>query len=204
MDIHMGVVSYTIWKILERYKTRVPDAKSDDGRPPPIRIGHGIGFYQYIERNEFKDATDSKGERVAKRQRFRNFVNLALQAMREWRIPIEVCPTSSEYLQGTRLATAATNEQGYFNPDFLKSCLLHGFHVIVATDNDGIWPIELKIGAERFHSVASELLIAADGANEGTALTGDQVDQLVSNFQSAAFGSPDLCRCVRAVVRVVM
>ena len=186
MHVHMGIVSYTIWKILQRYEQTMHDERPGD-KPPPIRIGHGRGFYSYMDSEEYK--TEPKEPTYANElQRMRSFIDLALNKMLIWRIPIEVTPTGDDFLQGKGQATPQTNQAGYFNPHFMKRCLLNGFRVIVATDNDGIWSTDLSVGKEMYNSVAAELLLGADGANASTALTVVQVDTLIENYRNSAFG----------------
>ena len=119
---------------------------------------------------------------------------LALRKMHQLRIPIEVNPTSNEYLQGTCHAQGTI-----FNPALLYRLLQDGFCGIVCTDNDGIWPTRLSDpnSDEQHNSVAAEVIRVIRGTgDEGSSnpkqLQADAIGTLLDNYQHAAFGSRHL------------
>ena len=183
---HMGVVSCTITKILKAYETYLGTTRhtkfEDVGiEVPPIRIGHGIGFDCFLDRLATQVADNNSP--LAKLEAE---VPFALKMLLDHHIPIEVNLTSNRLLQGT---TQASNEQ-LFNPDFLLRCLQKGYRAILCTDNDGIWPIKFATDGSAFSSVPGELMRSIEGSNSDAPLDHARVEQLMKNYESAAFGDP--------------
>jgi len=185
--LHMGVVSINIITILTAYKAHCngQPQSSRGGKVPLIRIGHGIGFDMFLDEGPVPlvdDGTYTHGQLLASK------IPLALQMMKENKIPIEVCLTSNSVLQATEQAGDAERASGVFNLDFTQRCLERNHRVIMCTDNDGIWPIKYSSSQKEYLSVPAELFRAVAGANPDTALEVHEVAKLLSNYVHANFG----------------
>ena len=143
----------------------------------------GIGFLKYLG----QDLDTVAGEGGAHIAQFRRHIQVALKKLKDLRIPIEVNPTSNDYLQGTGQSDATANAAGVFDTDLLYKLLHKGFCGIVCTDNDGIWPTRLG----EYSSVAAEVIRLTRGPNNDIRLQPKDVDRLMENYEHAAFGSRD-------------
>ena len=189
MDIHMGVVASNICTILEEYEriwahTHPTSPKLKTDLPPPLRIGHGIGFLPFLN-EDWKSVSTMIPKELTPLEKLRFTVRKALRKIHELRIPIEINLTSDRLLQGTEQHGTTANTAGVFNADTLYSFMKKRFCAIVCTDNDGIWSTELG----GYSSVAAELLRACRGANGDAALQAHEVPRLLKNYKFAAFGS---------------
>ena len=187
---HMGVVSFNICTILEQYEAiwkheNITNPKPNTNVPPPLRIGHGIGFLSFLEEGWATAPTTAPSTTESNSiDQLHSAVLRALRKIHDLRIPIEVNLTSDRCLLGTGQMGSAANAVGVFNPDTLYTFLKKGFCVVVCTDNDGI----LRLQLDGYHSVAAELLRACRGTNADTALQSHEVMGLLENYEHAAFG----------------
>ena len=106
--------------------------------PCPLRIGHGIAFAKWLPNPD--DVCDQAPvEDVA--ENLKRFIMETCVMICKLKVPTEVNLTSNRYLQATSLE-GSTGFVAFVNPDReLKP------FVVLATDNDDIWPTLFKDNA---------------------------------------------------------
>lgn len=152
---HMAVSAQAIVDILDAF---------EPGAPTPLRIGHGVGFTAFtndVNRLDLGEIT--------------SVVVRAVKKMGDWRVPIEVNLRSNEMLVVRGLNNTAT-------VSWLTNMRLP---VVLCTDNEGIWEIDVEIGGRHYHSVAGEFVRAI---REETIEDKEMADRLVRSGEESRFG----------------
>ena len=194
--LHMAISSAVIVQILTAvgYTPAEHDLVKNRGNvhrmpaPPPLRIGHGVGFGPYLRsiplptkaNLTWETRLDSLIKDPAE------YIRRALFYMRECEIPIEVNLTSNDYL------TAECQQT-----QLLKQLLDHDMTVVLATDDDGIWPCECEVGGKQYSSVAAEFAAAVAGTMTlpSNKLHSEEVEKIIQNYPFARFGVSVPCMC---------
>lgn len=168
LKMHMGASSAVICAIVESVKW---DPTVD---PPPLRIGHGIAFRHYLHLLGDSDPHKITIQSIEALDHLQLYISRALWHLREKRIPIELNLTSNHYLEGNAEDT-----------ELLKIFLCSKLTVVLATDNDGIWPT--KQGD--FLSVAGEFFSAITGklTKPDFTLLDNEVESIINSYYHASF-----------------
>lgn len=166
---HMGASAAVILRILKK-------CPPEEGTPPPLRIGHGILFRHFLYLKETPGFNDEspKGQLL-------NAIKEALASMRKFKVPVEVNLTSNHYLQ-----------QDASHVEILKNFLADDLVVVLATDNDGIWPSQYEVGGKDYVSVAGEFAGAIAGplTQPDFPMSRHDVKTIIGFYQSARFEFP--------------
>ena len=200
--LHMAISSAVIVRILTElgWTTEVLGLKKNrkNGRlpPPPLRIGHGIGFGPFIKDIPLPDTPSPAWKTGNYQETLDNpelFIQRALFYMRECSVPIEVNLTSNNYL-------AANCRQTQLLTQLLEARMT----VVLSTDDDGIWPCECHVDGDQYSSVAAEFATAIAGTLTlaSNKLSNAGVREIISNYPFARFGVRLTCVCMCVCVCV--
>ena len=166
--VHMGVMATGILRILDAYTewwksldqaNSLKEVPTDC--PPPLRIGHGTAFLEYLQKNDLPDLPPRHADDpplVA----FKTAILHALKKIHKLRIPIEVAPSRTHHLQ---------RKGRHLNPVY--KFVQKGFCVVVCSDNSSLLE-ELKRGVR--------------GSGPRKSLQPFQVATLLGNYRYASFG----------------
>ena len=201
--LHMAISSAVIVEILtkigwvpETMKLANERRENESSRlsNPPLRVGHGVGFLPYLP--QIPEAT-SRHQMSSFKDLARNpddYIKRALFYMREMEIPVEICLNSNNFL------TAESKQI-----EILRNFLDANMTVVLATDNDGIWPCECKIGQSLYFSVPAEFAGAITGilTNANNKIHAEDIEKILANFPHARFGVRFICK-IQACLKMGM
>lgn len=128
---HMAISGHTITKILEAFPPSFPEAS-------PLRIGHGVGFLFFeqrfgVEQKEMLSPIDKE-------------VLGAVAMMGQRNVAVEVNLLSNGMLV-----------VGHLNDELtVKRLMDMHIPVVICTDNDGIWIVDVTYNGKRYCSIAGE------------------------------------------------